>query len=70
MKNPDIRKKLEAFDKVVRVIESCRTLAHINNADNMVENFIHLYREDVYSRELDTLWFEQLQMISYMEEKV
>ena len=65
---PNMRNKLRAFDKVVNVIESCKTLLHLNGADHMIDNFRALYHDnndptwhdDVYSRALDNLYLKKV----------
>lgn len=53
-------KRIIAFEKVERVIESCETYQHLIGADNMMDAFKALYgHENIYSCALDSLFLEK-----------
>ena len=51
-------KRLEAFEKVKKVIESCETHEHLIGADNMIDGYFLIYGTDVYWEELTVMWME------------
>ena len=57
--------KLKAYEKMVRVIRSCKTLSQLNSADNMLTHFINLYDDDnVYTKALSNQWMRKLDEIA------
>lgn len=53
-------KRMIAFEKVERVIDSCETYQHLFSADRMIDNFKVIYGSDnIYSNALDTSYLEK-----------
>ena len=44
--NYKLHNKYDAFTKVKKVIESCKTNEHLNVASSMLHNFVELYYDE------------------------
>ena len=55
----NIHQQLEAKEKAIRVIQSCKTLEQLNNAVNYVNNYNNLFSDMVGYSELKRLIFKK-----------
>lgn len=55
--------KLRDFEKVMKVINSCKTVDHLQAAEKMIDLYKKRYNYDSYHKDLDIYFHKKLRFI-------
>ena len=54
-----IEDKIKAFDKIIKVISSCKTDEHITSCRNLLNNYYNLFKKDIPDVKFDVEVFNE-----------